>query len=65
MINFEEIREEIIRQEEKEELDEINLDELLAELELDEDARTDAEEEGYKDGHDGLLKNLQSQCNLT
>jgi len=34
----------------KEELDEINLDELLAELELDEDARTDAEEEGYKDG---------------
>ena len=36
--------------EEKEELDELNLDELLAELELDEDARTDAEEEGYKDG---------------
>ena len=36
--------------EEKEELEEINLDELLAELELDEDARTDAEEEGYKDG---------------
>ena len=34
----------------KGELDEINLDELLAELELDEDARTDAEEEGYKDG---------------
>ncbi len=34
----------------KEELDEINLDELLAELELDEDARTDAEEEGYLDG---------------
>ena len=34
----------------KEELDEINLDELLAELELDENARTDAEEEGYKDG---------------
>ena len=32
------------------ELDEIDLDELLAELELDEDARTDAEEEGYKDG---------------
>jgi hypothetical protein len=34
----------------KEELDEINLDELLAELDLEEDARTDAEEEGYKDG---------------
>ncbi len=30
--------------------EEINLDELLAELELDENARTDAEEEGYKDG---------------
>ena len=37
-------------EEAKEELDEINLDELLAELELDEDARTDAEEEGYLDG---------------
>ena len=37
---------------EEEELDEeLNLDELLAELEgLDENARTDAEEEGYKDG---------------
>jgi len=34
----------------KEELDEIDLDELLAELELDEDKRTDAEEEGYLDG---------------
>jgi len=34
-----------------EEIDEeINLDELLAEIELDENARTDAEEEGYKDG---------------
>ena len=30
--------------------EEINLDELLAELELDEDKRTDAEEEGYLDG---------------
>ena len=41
--------------EEKEKVDEeVNLDELLAELEdskdLSEDARTDAEEEGYKDG---------------
>jgi len=35
---------------EPKELDEIDLDELLAELGLDEDARTDAEEEGYKDG---------------
>jgi len=32
------------------ELDEIDLDELLAELELDENDRTKAEEEGYKDG---------------
>ena len=34
----------------KEELDEIDLDELLAELDLDEDQRTDAEQEGYEDG---------------
>ena len=33
---------------EAEEMDEMDLDEILAEL--DEDARTDAEEEGYKDG---------------
>ena len=33
---------------EGEEMDEMDLDEILAEL--DEDARTDAEEEGYKDG---------------
>ena len=41
-----------VQEEEEKELDEeeINLDELLAELELDEDARTDAEEEGYLDG---------------
>ena len=41
-----------VQEEEDKELseDEVNLDELLAELELDEDARTDAEEEGYKDG---------------
>lgn len=36
---------------ENDEMDEeLNLDELLAELELDENARTDAEEEGYLDG---------------
>ena len=34
----------------KEEDEEVDLDELLAELELDENARTDAEEEGYLDG---------------
>jgi len=41
-----------VQEEEEKELseDEVNLDELLAELELDEDARTDAEEEGYEDG---------------
>ena len=30
--------------------EEVDLEEILSELELDEDARTDAEEEGYKDG---------------
>jgi len=41
-----------VQEEEEKGLDEeeINLDELLAELELDEDKRTDAEEEGYLDG---------------
>ena len=41
-----------VQEEEEKELDEeeINLDELLAELELDENKRTDAEEEGYLDG---------------
>ena len=37
-------------QEEEEMDEEINLEELLAELELEENARTDAEEEGYLDG---------------
>ena len=50
----------------KEELDEINLDELLAELELDEDKRTDAEQEGYKDGFedakDDIEKEFKSRC---
>ena len=45
----------------KEELDEINLDELLAELELDEDARTDAEEEGYKDGIKDEKEDLKTE----
>jgi len=43
----------------KGELDEINLDELLAELELDEDKRTDAEEEGYLDGMEDEKKDLK------
>ena len=36
--------------EEMREEEDLDLDEILAELELDEDARTDAEEEGYLDG---------------
>merc|ERR1712127_222795 len=43
----------------KEELDEINLDELLAELELDEDKRTDAEEEGYEDGMEDEKEDME------
>jgi hypothetical protein len=45
----------------KEELDEINLDELLAELELDEDKRTDAEQEGYKDGFEDAKDDLEKE----
>jgi len=47
--------------EEKEELDEINLDELLAELELDEDKRTDAEQEGYKDGFEDAKDDIEKE----
>ncbi len=54
-------------QEEEEKVDEeINLDELLAELEdskdLSEDARTDAEEEGYKDGMKDEKKDLEEDA---
>ena len=45
----------------KEELDEINLDELLAELELDEDKRTDAEQEGYKDGFEDAKDDIEKE----
>jgi hypothetical protein len=45
----------------KEELDEINLDELLAELELDEDKRTDAEQEGYKDGFEDAKDDIEAE----
>jgi hypothetical protein len=45
-----EVEEDIEENIEESDVKEINLDELLAELELDENARTDAEEEGYKDG---------------
>ena len=45
----------------KEELDEINLDELLAELELDEEKRTDAEQEGYKDGFEDAKDDIEKE----
>jgi len=45
----------------KEELDEIDLDELLAELELDEDKRTDAEQEGYKDGFEDAKDDIEKE----
>ena len=45
----------------KKELDEINLDELLAELELDEDKRTDAEQEGYKDGFEDAKDDIEKE----
>ena len=45
----------------KEEVDEINLDELLAELELDEDEKTDAEEEGYEDGMEDEKEDIDDE----
>ena len=45
----------------KEELDEIDLDELLAELDLDEDKRTDAEQEGYEDGFKDAKKDIEDK----
>ena len=45
----------------KEKVDEINLDELLAELELDEDEKTDAEEEGYEDGMEDEKEDIDDE----
>ena len=45
----------------KKSLTEINLDELLAELDLDEDKRTDAEQEGYEDGFKDAKKDIEGQ----
>ena len=45
----------------KEEVDEINLDELLAELELNEDEKTDAEEEGYEDGMEDEKEDIDDE----
>ena len=44
-----------------EELDEIDLDELLAELDLDENKRTDAEQEGYEDGFKDAKKDIEDK----
>jgi hypothetical protein len=47
---------------EEEDMDEeLNLNELLAELELDEDARTDAEEEGYLDGEKDEKEDMEGE----
>ena len=53
---------------ESENVDEINLDEILAEIELDEekedideDARTDAEEEGYEDGMEDEKEDMEDK----
>ena len=45
----------------KDDIKEINLDELLAELELDEDKRTDAEQEGYKDGFEDAKDDIEKE----
>ena len=45
----------------KDDMMEINLDELLAELELDEDKRTDAEQEGYKDGFEDAKDDIEKE----
>ena len=45
----------------KEKVDEINLDELLAELELNEDEKTDAEEEGYEDGMEDEKEDIDDE----
>jgi hypothetical protein len=47
---------------EEEDMDEeLDLNELLSELELDEDARTDAEEEGYLDGEEDEKEDMEGE----
>ena len=47
---------------EEEDMDEeLDLNELLAELELGEDARTDAEEEGYLDGEEDEKEDMEGE----
>ena len=47
---------------EEEDMDEeLDLNEILAELELDEDARTDAEEEGYLDGEEDEKEDMEGE----
>ena len=45
----------------KENVEEINLDELLAELELNEDEETDAEKEGYEDGMEDEKEDIDDE----
>ncbi len=45
----------------KENVEEINLDELLAELELNEDEKTDAEQEGYEDGMEDEKEDMDDE----
>ena len=45
----------------KENVEEINLDELLAELELNEDEKTDAEQEGYEDGMEDEKEDIDDE----
>ena len=66
--SYEEDDSDSMREEKKDMEEEINLDEILAEIELDEekedideDARTDAEEEGYKDGMEDEKEDMEDK----
>merc|ERR1712153_166404 len=48
-------------EDDKENVEEINLDELLAELELNEDEKTDAEQEGYEDGMEDEKEDMDDE----
>ena len=66
--SYEEDDSDSMREEKKDMEEEINLDEILAEIELDEekedideDARTDAEEEGYEDGMEDEKEDMEDE----
>ena len=66
--SYEEDDSDSMREEKKDMEEEINLDEILAEIELDEekedideDARTDAEEEGYEDGMEDEKEDMEDK----